>query len=50
MARLNKMMILKLLRESNCIETPILNRYIESVWVGEVMRERIKTDRRKMKI
>jgi hypothetical protein len=50
MVRLNKMMILKLLRKSNCIETPILNRYFESVWVGEVMRERIKTARRKMKI
>ena len=50
MTRLNKRLILKLLRESNCIETPILNRYFESVWVGEVMQERIKTARRKLKI
>jgi hypothetical protein len=44
---LKKEMILKLLRESNCIESPILNRFFKSVWVGEEMRQRIEKTKRK---
>jgi hypothetical protein len=49
MPRLNKALILKMLRESNCIETYVLSRYFESVWVGEEMRERIERAKRKLK-
>lgn len=47
--RINKTMILKMLRDASCIETPILNYYFKSVWVGEIMIKRIEKSRRKMK-
>lgn len=47
--RINKAMVLKLLRDASCIETPILNYYFKSVWVGEIMKNRIEKARRKMK-
>lgn len=49
MSRLNKAMILKLLRESNCIETPTLNRYFKSVWAGEEVKQLIDKSKRKIK-
>jgi hypothetical protein len=48
MARLNKALILEMLRKSNCIETPTLNMFFNTVWVGEPMKERIESARRKM--
>lgn len=50
MSRFYKYHILKMLREANCLDSPILNRYFKSVWVGEELKGRIETARRKMKI
>lgn len=47
--RISKAMVLKMLRDACCIETPILNYYFKSVWVGEVMKEQIEKARRKLK-
>jgi hypothetical protein len=49
MSRLNKALVLKMIREANCIETPTLNVYFEFVWVGEEMKRRIETTKRKTK-
>lgn len=48
MTRLNKDIILKLVREANCIESPILKRYFKSVWVGEELKQRMETSKRKL--
>jgi hypothetical protein len=48
MTRLSKSLILKWVREANCIETPTLKRYFKSVWVGEEMKQQIDKSRQKM--
>lgn len=50
MSRLNKRMILELLRKSNYIETPILNMYFKSVWVGEELKQRIEKSKNKLRL
>lgn len=50
MIGLNKSLILKMLRESNSIETFILNRCFKSVWVGENLKQLIETSKRKMNL
>ncbi len=48
MSRLDKSMILEILRKSNCIETPILNFYFMSVWVGESLKQQMDSSKRKL--
>ena len=50
MTRVYTEWILNMLREANCIETPILNMYFKSVWIGEDLKGRIETAKRKKEI
>lgn len=47
MSRVYKEWILNMLREANCIETPILNKNFKSVWIGEDLKGRIEIAKEK---
>lgn len=49
MSRLTKQMVLQMLREASCIQTPTLNHFFNTVWVGEEMKQRIESAKQKMK-
>jgi hypothetical protein len=48
MSRFDKYFIIKMLRESGCIESPVLNSCFKSVWVGESIKKRIELSKRKI--
>ena len=50
MTRVYKEWILNMLREANFIETPILNMNFKSVWIGENLKGRIETAKRRCKL